>query len=332
MIRVQAHSRLHFGLINPFSGLPRRRFGGVGLMIREPELRLLACPAASWSAEGPQAERALKLAKQFAAGAPTELVRPHRLIVEAIAPEHVGLGSGTQLALAVGRALSTSWGWEGLDACALAQCMGRGQRSAIGIHGFQWGGFLVDAGKNPQDAIAPLVDRLDFPEEWRMVLAIPRDRPGLHGAAELEAFERLGRRDTDLALVERLSRLALHGLVPTLRARDLQGFGEALFDFNCHAGEAFASVQGNVYAATCVDAFTRFFRGNGVRGVAQSSWGPTVAALAGTEDQAIELVDRARNNASLPPAQIFATQGRNRGAEVSYEPDALARDAHDHAP
>ncbi len=327
MICVQAYSRLHFGLINPFSGLPRRQFGGVGLMIREPGLQLTAFPAESWSAEGPQAERALNIAKHFAAAVPADLVRPHKLIVEDIAPEHVGLGSGTQLALAVGRALAASWGWQGLDACGLAQRTGRGRRSAIGIHGFERGGFLVDAGKSAEDAIAPLVERLEFPEEWRIVLAIPSDQAGLHGAAEREAFERLNRRETDVTLVDRLNQLALRGLAPAVRTRDIQAFGEALFAFNRLAGEAFAAVQRSVYASACAESLIRFFRDNGVQGVAQSSWGPAVVAITANEDQARKLAERAQRQLELPKVRILVTQGRNQGADVTYKPNASAREA-----
>src|SRR5205823_7728635 len=81
MIRVRAASRLHFGLFAPPPGpgpaggwpnslgqevLPARRFGGVGLMVQAPGLELTAAAAASWTAEGPLAERALVFAQQFA--------------------------------------------------------------------------------------------------------------------------------------------------------------------------------------------------------------------------------------------------------------------------
>ena len=73
MIRVTAPSRLHFGLFalaaegaTPWPGadgqpaLPARQFGGVGLMIDQPGVRVLLQPAAACSAEGPSAKRALQ--------------------------------------------------------------------------------------------------------------------------------------------------------------------------------------------------------------------------------------------------------------------------------
>src|SRR5437879_1301378 len=98
MIRVTTGSRLHFGLIGLGADAPRR-FGGAGLMVDSPGLALHVEPAADWTASGPHADRALTCARQFAAGVGID--RPQRLTIEQAPPEHVGLGTGTQLGLAV---------------------------------------------------------------------------------------------------------------------------------------------------------------------------------------------------------------------------------------
>src|SRR5262245_35848700 len=112
MWTVHAGSRLHFGLIHLAAAdapwpdrrgrpaLPSRRYGGVGLMIDAPALSLRAEPADGWSATGPLADRALAFAHRFAASFPDGGLPPRRLVIEAAPPEHAGLGSGTQLALA----------------------------------------------------------------------------------------------------------------------------------------------------------------------------------------------------------------------------------------
>src|SRR5438045_889474 len=108
MCRVQAPSRLHFGLLRlPGRDDPTetfaRRFGGVGLMVKEPGIALSVIPAAGWSADGPLAERALGYAQQFARALSLHDRSPCHVIVEHCAPEHAGLGTGTQLGLAVAR-------------------------------------------------------------------------------------------------------------------------------------------------------------------------------------------------------------------------------------
>src|SRR5262245_5520227 len=177
MIRVWAPSRLHFGMLSlPGAWAATGRcFGGVGLMIEKPGLSVAVEAAASWSAEGPLAERALGFARRFAeasAAIPTERP-PCRLILESSPREHVGLGTGTQLGLAVARGLALAWKLPPEDASSLAKKVGRGARSALGVHGFEHGGLLVEAGKRSEDSIAPLVARLPFPEDWPIVLVVP---------------------------------------------------------------------------------------------------------------------------------------------------------------
>ncbi len=60
-------------------------------------------------------------------------------------PQHVGLGSGTQLALAIGLGLAMVCGIDA-NVWDVASAMGRGRRSGIGTAAFQTGGFVVDAG------------------------------------------------------------------------------------------------------------------------------------------------------------------------------------------
>jgi beta-ribofuranosylaminobenzene 5'-phosphate synthase len=256
MIQVRAYSRLHFGLLNPFAcGRSRpseaafRCFGGIGSMIAQPDLLLRAEPASTWSAEGPLAERALAFAQRFAEAACRQerlaVATPHRLCIERIMPAHAGLGSGTQLGLSVARALAASWGLS-CDAATLARRVERGLRSALGAHGFENGGFLVESGKRTAQGLAPLVARYPFPEEWRLVMALPSSRAGLHGRGEEEAFARLTADAAAPARTEALCRLVLLGVLPALIERDLDDFGEALYEFNVRVGEAFALVQGGI--------------------------------------------------------------------------------------
>ncbi len=113
----------------------RRQFGGVGMMIEQPGLQVRVESSSSWSASGPLAQRALTFARRLAQGTQQEAgdwnLPPRSLWIEQAAPEHVGLGTGTQLGLAVARALVVSWGLE-CDLPTLARRVGRGLRSALG--------------------------------------------------------------------------------------------------------------------------------------------------------------------------------------------------------
>ena len=318
MIRVQTPSRLHFGLLGFESdgSLPAaRRFGSVGLMVEEPGVLIEAAPASAWSAEGPLAERALAFARRFSQSVPAEAVRPLHLRVARSAPEHCGLGTGTQLALAVARVAAGLWGVTGLNAVELAERVGRGRRSALGIHGFDRGGFLVDGGKRTAEGMAPLVARMDFPAEWRVVLALSEGKRGLHGEAERDAFGRLASLPMAAGVTERLCRLVLLGMLPALAEQDLDAFGDALFAFNSEVGRAFAPVQGGVYASARVAELVDFIRRQGVRGVGQSSWGPAVFAVTDL-DRAEALARLIRHRFGPAQAEVVVTRGCNRGALV----------------
>jgi beta-RFAP synthase len=321
MIRVTAASRLHFGLFRMTAsagpeGRPGRRFGGVGLMVDAPGLRLDVHPAASWSAEGPLAERALGFAHRFAKTLPVDALPPQRVLIEQAPPEHVGLGTGTQLALAVARALAHAARQQGLDAAELARRVGRGERSALGIHGFARGGFLVEAGKRSADAVAPLVARMDFPEPWRLLLALPPGPSGLHGTAEQQAFQQLEVSDSTTLQTDALCRLVLLDALPALAERDLHAFGETLHEFNARAGESFAEIQGGTYAGPRVAELVSFLRRQGIRGVGQSSWGPAVFAVTADENQAGWLVRLLRARFSFGANDVFIARACNQPASV----------------
>jgi beta-RFAP synthase len=297
MTRVTTGSRLHFGLLRPPPSDGGRGFGGCGLMVEAPAVRVAVEPADGWSATGPTAERALAVARRV-------IDRPHRVIVEACPPEHTGLGVGTQLSLAVARAVRPD-----APASELATLAGRGGRSAIGVYGFDSGGFLVDGGKREPSALAPLVARVEFPPEWRVVLLTPPG-PAWSGDRERAAFAALAGAPADDALC----RLVLLGMLPALRVRDLDGFAAAVGEYNARAGEPFAAAQGGTYGGPAVADLVAWLHAEGIAGAGQSSWGPTVFAVVGDADRAAAIARRAGSKWLGVAAMV--TAGRNTGTVV----------------
>jgi beta-RFAP synthase len=321
MIRIRTAGRLHFGFLNPFAEecwpnhwgefvLPARRFGGAGLMVEAPGIELAVRPAAAWSAEGPLAARALDFAERLAASLPAGAVQPHHLQVEHAPTEHSGLGVGTQLGLAVAQALVLANDLGDWDVEELARRIGRGRRSALGVHGFAQGGFLVEGGKGATEQLGPLVARLPFPVEWPLLVIVPPWAKGLHGATEQEALARLGSGTgaADLCL------LVLLGMLPALAEQDRDAFGEAVYDFNARVGELFAPIQGGRYAHPRTAELVAFLRARGIRGVGQSSWGPAVFALPADPDHAALVAVQVRAAFQLSPEQLTVTRASNHGA------------------
>jgi beta-RFAP synthase len=276
---VEAAARLHFGVLD-LRGSLGRRFGGLGAAIPRPSLLLEAAPAKSLSVTGLEAERVEQFARRFLAhqgltgGARLEL---HRAI-----PAHSGLGSGTQLGLAVARALAELHHLP-TDPLSLARAVARGRRSAIGTWSFAYGGFIVEGGHRPlEETVAPLLGHYEVPVSWRCVVAVPPGEPGLSGEAESAAFERLPappERDP-----ERVAHLVLMQLLPSLVEGDLLGFGSALTAIQRLTGAWFAPSQGGIFAPGLGPELIQRMADWGALGVGQSSWGPAVyGLLEGTE-------------------------------------------------
>lgn len=293
MIRVVAPSRLHFGLFRvPTVGEPEggmRAFGGVGLMIDSPGVVVDVRPAESWQFEGTLASRAQEFAARYMLSLPEERRRPFQVLVERCPAEHTGFGVGTQLGLAVAKALAVACGEPEVPSTELAARVGRGERSAVGVHGFDRGGLLVDAGKLPGEGVSPLVEHVSLPEAWRVVVFTLPGVGHWHGDRERHAFASAKGGDSDA-----LRRLAEEEMLPAARRGDLDAFGEAVHEFNRRAGEPFAAAQGGPYSSPEVAALIADVRAAGARGVGQSSWGPTVFALAPDGDTALSLVLRFR--------------------------------------
>jgi beta-RFAP synthase len=333
MIRITAPSRLHFGLFSlPGEAgitaawpnrdgapvLPARTFGGAGLMIERPGLVVSAKHAAQWSADGDLGGRALVLALGIAGA--LGIQQPLHIAVESSPPEHIGLGTGTQLALAVARAVTLAAGQAERDAVELAELTGRGKRSALGVHGFVEGGFLVEAGKRAVDGVAPLVAplvaRMPFPAEWSIVLLVPSELRGDHGAREAAAFRTLAAAPTEPRRTEALCRLVLLGMLPALAEGDLQGFGEALYDFNRRVGEMFQPWQGGLYAHPRIGELIEVIRSTGrARGVGQSSWGPAVYGVV-PRGEAASLRDWLVDRRACAAEEVSVTSASKRGARV----------------
>jgi beta-ribofuranosylaminobenzene 5'-phosphate synthase len=284
-VRVEAPARLHLGML-AVAGDGARRFGGLGVSVDRPAVVLEAQAADELSAVGADAGRALTFAHRcrnalgLAGGAELR-------IVEAI-PQHVGLGSGTKLALAVAQALATLEGRD-VDAPGLARAAGRAARSAVGMWTFALGGLVVEGGQRPGVARpAPILARHPVPEDWRAVVVVPAAAPGLSGIAEEDAFRRLVPAPERSAVI---AQLVLTSLLPALVEGELEEFGAALTRVQHLVGDSFADVQGGRFhprAGVLVDALLRF----GAAGAGQSSWGPAVYGVVGGEAAGREVARR----------------------------------------
>ncbi len=313
-VSVRAPSRMHFGMFS-FGHPNQPQFGGVGVMIEPPTVDVTIVSADQLTCLGDHAERAKQFVTMLATHWSLSAAPQCRIHVSAL-PAHRGLGLGTQLGLAIAAGLRDFLRMPPLTVAELALAVERGARSAIGTHGFEMGGLLVDGGKRDGEEIGQLERRISLPAEWRFVLARSRTGgPGLMGQREKEAFSQLP--PVPETVTEQLWRIANEEMLPAIERADCDAFGEAVYRFGRLAGECFATVQGGPFASRATAELVAAIRNMGVPGVGQSSWGPTVFAITPNEAKAHELVARLRAESTLVADDITIARPNNVGAQVS---------------
>lgn len=309
-VRVCAPSRLHFGMFS-FGHSDRPQYGGVGVMVSPPAVDVHFLPAAKFEVGGAHAARVLQFVEVVLDRRHVD-ASPSCKIEVAAPPDHTGLGVGTQLALAVAAGLRRFLRLPQLAATELSVQLGRGGRSAVGTYGFESGGLIVDAGKMPGERIGRLEQRLELPAAWRFVLLRPTDARGLAGEREAAAFAKLPPVPGDVT--ESLWQITRERMLPAIEAAECDAFGEAVYDFGRLAGTCFAAAQGGPFASRATEQLINDIRENGVAGVGQSSWGPTVFAIAPSEDAAQGLVGWCQHRYSADELEVVVAWPNNSGA------------------
>lgn len=329
MIEVRTCARLHLGLLDNNGG-QGRLYGSIGLAVNHPNLVLRAEAADRLLVEGLETGRVAAYAQRFIHhyGLPAGA---HLSILTSI-PAHVGLGSGTQLALAVGAALARLADLR-LSAQEIALTMGRGVHSGIGIATFQHGGFVLDGGHSilsklpgssmvngqsrqiEKNKVPPVLFQHPVPRDWYFVTVIPETDQRVSGEREDSMFLQLA--EAPRSLVEKISWLLLMKMLPALVEKDVANFGQALTGIQRMVGDCFASVQGGRFANPISEKLIDFMLDRGAAGAGQSSWGPAVYGLVEGKARAEQLVQEVRIFlAGLGNGQAFCVRPKNRGAQV----------------
>jgi beta-RFAP synthase len=350
-ITVNAPARLHLGFLDPAGSLGRP-FGSLGLVIDTIGTTVTMRAAEREHIDGKvddgQRQRIVELLATLreAFGARTVAVD----VGEIIAP-HCGLGSGTQLALALGTAYARLVGRHASTA-ELAQLLGRGRRSGIGVTGFGQGGLLLDGGpgrvqgrasgdplqrtmpgRAPQQTGAatpasnqqpPLLSRFPFPDTWRVLLIRDPSRQGLHGDAERRALAALAPFPRDLAA--HLCHLAVMCILPGAAQTDFEPFAHGVSELQRIIGEYFSPAQGGVFTSAAIGQVMAAIGARHLAGIGQSSWGPTAFAILPSAAEAEAALATATAAAGAAGARLdFALlRGRNHGATITAANEAAA--------
>ncbi|MEN2974886.1 MAG: beta-ribofuranosylaminobenzene 5'-phosphate synthase family protein [Candidatus Caldarchaeales archaeon] len=299
-ITVSAGSRIHLGFIDPL-GLLGRRWGSIGLYLDEPRLSMTVTKCEKIIVNGPEWLR--KLVEEI-----TMKLGVSGLRVECLnhIPRHVGLGSGTQTILSIGSSISMIYELD-LTVEEIALIFDRCKMSGVGYWLFQKGGLIIDGGKSSKEEIPPLLFRADFPEDWTVLLAVPTSEGlGLHGSMEEEGLKRLSAADP-----KETSLTVLMKLLPSIIRKDFEKFTEAVEDIDIMTSRFFEPVQSGRYFKDS-QKVVESMKNAGVRGVGQSSWGPTIYGF--VERSMVEEIGRRLEK--IDGFRFIFTKVRNIGAEI----------------
>ncbi len=324
-VRVEAPARLHLGFLDPSASLGRH-FASLGLVVEGLGTVVDVQPASVNEVliDGPGGEdlesrlrwQLARLQGETGAG------HPVRVVLRRAPPAHCGLGSGTQLALALGRAFARSHGIS-LSSREVAQMLGRGERSGIGIAGFDHGGLLLDGGPGGDGRPAPLLARAAFPEAWRVILLLDQAMHGLHGSEERKAMASLPPFAEERAAA--MCHQVLMRVLPAALEADFQPFAEGVTAIQRQIGDYFADAQGgSMFTSERVGRAIEWIGERYGAGIGQSSWGPTGFAIVESERVAQAAVQAATDAGVMSGRlRVDIVRGRNSGGRTDVGNDAF---------
>ncbi len=321
LVRVSAPSHVHSGNMDLHGGLGRL-YGTVGFTLEHPRLELEASEAERGvvEARGARAGEAEAYARRALEAWGCRGVGVSIRVLREI-PAHVGLGSTTALALASGYAALTICGVRRFSVERLAEALGRGVPSGLGVYSFTYGGFLVDGGFRPGGRhLPPLIFRAHVPRSVAIVVALPsKPIPRVLEVKrrEEEVLQSLPRMSESMA--ERASRLILMGVMPAAAEGRWSDAARLLYEFNKMLGEYWARAQGSIYCCREVEELVREALEAGAWGALQSSWGPTVYALTDYR-KAESVAEKLRRRVEeIGGGSVWVTRVDNQGARITVE-------------
>lgn len=325
---IETPSRLHLTLID-LNGIDGRVDGGIGITLSKPtflveakisdELRVFGLKGRAEDHLIDQRNHILTAAKRMLdyLGVKTNV----EFRVREDYPIHIGLGSGTQMSLAAGKAVAELFDKE-LNAADISKIVGRGGTSGIGTAAFENGGFILDGGHSfgeigdkkdyaPSAASVasppPVIARYNFPEEWNILIATPKIDRKLYGSEEVDIFKNFC--PIDLSDVRELSHIILLKMIPSLLEKDICSFGESI---NRIQKIGFKKVELDLQPEVIIDLMD-LIRDLGAAGAGLSSFGPTVYGIIDKDSKEIETNVK---NFLGKDGEAFVTKARNFGARV----------------
>jgi beta-ribofuranosylaminobenzene 5'-phosphate synthase len=330
-IRITTPCRIHLSLIDE-NGYTGRVDGGIGLMLDKPNVVFEASNSAKeFKIEANKYYReAIEVINEKASKVFKTLRISNKNFhfhLRRYYPTHVGLGSKTQLSLAIANSIAKLKNLE-LSQRALTKLVNRGGTSGIGWRGFQTGGFILDGGHDfgqgeekesflPSSASidanpALTIMRYNIPENWRFVVAIPNVKKGAHSEEEVNIFSKFT--PIPKEEVNEVSHQILMKIVPGIIKNDLECFGEGLKRIQ---SIGFKKIEISLQDPI-VKELLKFFAQYGVKAYGMSSFGPTVVGITESDEEAKQLSMEVKKRIKHVGGHFYVCRPNNTGATIEY--------------
>jgi len=328
-VKIITPSRLHFGLID-LNGQVGRIDGGLGVALNQPNIIIQAKNEQTddnnfniMKAQGYSSNEIKNLIETIMKVLNIE--NGISIKIYSQIPAHVGLGSKTQLSLAIAKALCILKNIEKTP-YELAQLTQRGGTSRIGLTAFEQGGFVVDGGHTfgkgkqketylPSSASkappAPVIYWDVIPDDWYFIITIPNIKRGASGSEEVNIFQKYC--PIPLNDVKTISHIILMKILPALKNEDIETFGHGIYELQ---KIGFKKIEIDLQDRI-IPELIEFCMKNGAAGSGMSSFGPsTFALIKGLPNAQIlqqKIINFMKNKHEI---EIITANVNNRGAQI----------------
>ena len=318
---ITTGARLHLGFYNFLSD--KKAYGSIGVFLKTPAIRILSIRKGNslriYNYTGINIDDIIHTINNMFKNYGISI---H--ILESI-PRHIGLGSTTQLLLAIGDSIRRTYGLR-LSIRELALQFKRGVVSGIGIAAYEKGGLIIDSGRRVKDNIInipkdlsdlpSIIYRRNLPRHWYFIVITPKGIKGLDEKSEVPFLEKP---EENKELQYELLRILVLKLLPSISNNDPKAFGRAIYKIQLLTGKYFSKYQGSIFCCEEAEYIISSLIKNGAYGAGQSSWGPTVYGIIDYRRKALKILSKVRRELYHRDidANYYISQVSNTGAKIS---------------
>ncbi len=312
-VEVMSGYRIHLGFYRFLD--PPYIYGSLGIAIDEPTVRLILVsnPNTGRLTINASTEEARTIVKHVLDSLDINL--RGKIIIDGFLRHHVGLGTRTRLSLMLLEALRALHALNP-DIFPYLRKLNIGNFSAVGIYTFLYGGLVVDSGVvEAFKDIPDLLIRLDFPKDWKIVLALPE---GVSGLTEVE--ERPAMSKPEHHPEQKILYGSLLSLIHSIKKKDFTLFTNSVERIQQLTGKYFSKYQGDIYCCEVSKLLAEKLKNLGAGGVGQSSWGPLIYGFIDNRllaDKVIKELRKYMDELGIE-GEAWVTQVRNQGVDMSF--------------